>query len=119
MDSTRFFEFLLFHWDSVLSVLIFIAAMVIMVRKGYTPKVKAILFYLVNEAEQQFGGGTGDLKFAAVSTWVHEHLPAIIQILFSKKQIDMMIEEAVLEMKKYLSKNEQARLLILGEEALK
>ena len=72
-----------------------------------------MLFYLIIEAEKAFGGGTGQLKYAAVVTWLYERLPTIIKILFTEKQIDGMLEDAVTKMKKYLESNMDARILII------
>lgn len=106
-------NFILLHWDSVITVIIFIVAILFLIKRGATKQVNAMLFYLVTEAEKEFGGGTGTLKYSAVTTWLYERLPAILKILFTEKQIDRMIENAVVDMKKYLEKNSKARVLIL------
>lgn len=106
------YEFLIANWDSALVVLLFIVGMIILLKKGYVKQVSEILFYLVTEAEAQFGGGTGELKYAAVTAWLYERLPAIVKILFTVKQIDKLIEEAVQRMKDYLSENAKALELI-------
>lgn len=107
-----FINFLSAHWSSILAVVIFIAICIILIKKGYSKYVKQILFYLVCEAEQQFGSGTGTLKYAAVTAWVHERLPAIVKIFLTEKEIDKLIEAAVAEMKQWLEVNEKAKLLI-------
>ena len=71
-----------------------------------------MLFYLVCKAEELYGSGTGELKYAAVVTWIYEQLPPIMKLLFTTKQIDAYIEAAVLQMKEYLSKNNQAKCRI-------
>lgn len=106
-------DFILNYWASILTVIIFIAVMVVLVRKGATKQVNQILFYLVIEAEKAFGGGTGKLKYSAVTTWLYERLPYILKILFTDKQIDQMIEKAVQDMKDYLENNKQAKVLII------
>ena len=105
-------EFLVANWDSVLFVVIAIVALVFMYRRGAKKKVFKILFYLVTLAEEEFGSDTGQLKFAAVTTWIYDRLPAITKLLFTAKQIDNMIEEAVARMEEYLESNEHARVLI-------
>ena len=105
-------NFIIANWDSVLVVVLFILFLLILIKKGATTQVNEILFYLVIEAEAQFGGGTGVLKYAAVTTWLYERLPSIIKILFTSKQIDLLIENAVIRMKKYLDTNDNARILI-------
>ena len=105
-------DFLVLNWDSVLFVIVAALILIFLYRKGAKKKVFEMLFYLVIIAEEEFGGGTGQLKFAAVTTWIYDRLPAITKILFTAKQIDNMIEEAVERMKEYLKTNEQARNLI-------
>lgn len=105
-------EFFTTHWASLLVVLAFAAVCIILCRRGATPYVKQMLFYLVTEAERHFGGGTGELKYAAVTTWIYEKLPAVVRFFFTAKQIDKLIEEAVNEMQEYLSKNDKAATLV-------
>ena len=109
-----FIEFLNAHWSSLLVVIFFIVACVILIKKGYAKYVKQILFYLVCEAEAQFGSGTGALKYSAVTAWLYDKIPAICKFFFTAKQIDTLIETAVTEMKKWLSTNEKASALIVS-----
>jgi hypothetical protein len=109
-------EFMIANWDSVALFVVLVVALALMVQKGYTAQVKQILFYLVTEAEAQFGGGTGELKYSAVSTWLYDRLPLVAKLVFTNKSIDELIEQAVLEMKEYLEKNKKAQKLVLGVE---
>ena len=72
-----------------------------------------MLFYLVTQAEAEFGSGTGDWKYAAVTTWLYERMPAILKFFFTAKQIDTMIEAAVDQMKEYLQKNASAQAFVV------
>ena len=108
-------DFIVSNWDSILFILLAIIALIFLYRRGAKKKVFEILFYLVTVAEEEFGGGTGQLKFAAVTTWIYERLPAITKLLFTAKQIDNMIEGAVERMKEYLESNSKARILIMEE----
>ena len=124
-------EFIKANLYDILTVIVFIVGCVFLVRKGYESKVKDMLLYLVCKAEELYGSGTGELKYSAVVTWVYEKLPPIMRLLFTTKQIDCYIEAAVLQMKEYLSKNNQAKsrltngisvgadTTILSEECLK
>lgn len=105
-----FVEFITLHWSSLLVVALFIVALIVLIKKGYVKYAKQIVFYLVCEAESKFGSGTGALKYAAVTTWLYEKLPAICKFFLTEKQIDTMIEEAVSQMKEWLSANEEALL---------
>lgn len=98
-------NFLLQNWDSVLVVVAFIAFMIVLVKRGETKILKQILFNLVTQAEKQFGSGTGELKFAAVSDWIYQRIPAILRLLFTEKDIANMIEIVLDEAKKAWGKN--------------
>ena len=107
-----FIDFITLHWSSILVVALFIVAMVVLVKKGYSAYVKQICFYLVCQAEAEFGNGTGTLKYAAVTSWLYDALPAICKFLFSEKQVDKFIEDAVTEMKEWLNSNEEAKSVL-------
>ena len=93
-------EFLLANWDSVLVVLAFLALIVVLIKRGETAVLNRILFGLVTKAEKEFGGGTGKLKLAAVSDWIYQRIPAVLKLLFSEKDIEKLIEDALEEAKK-------------------
>lgn len=124
-------EFIKANLYDILIVIVFVVGCVFLVRRGYESKVKEMLLYLVCKAEELYGSGTGELKYSAVVTWVYEKLPPIMRLLFTTKQIDQYIEAAVLQMKEYLSQNNQAKsrlthtisvgagTTILSEECLK
>jgi len=108
-----FSQFVMNYWDSVLVVILFIVICIVLIRKGATSYVKQMLFYLVTQAEAEYGSGTGDLKYAAVTTWLYERMPAIVKLFFTAKQIDAMIEAAVDQMKEYLKKNASAQAFVI------
>ena len=112
------FDFIIANWDSILVVILFVLFLLVLIRRGATKQVREILFYLVTKAEAEFGRGTGELKFAAVTTWIYERLPAIVRLLFTTKEIDNLIEEAVQKMKEYLESNKKAKALILPTRTL-
>ena len=111
-----FVEFLLEYWSSILVVILFVLALLILVKKGYVKYAKQICFYLVCRAENEFGTGTGALKYAAVTSWLYEKLPFVCKLLFSEKQVDRMIEEAVSQMKEWLETNDKAVLTDKNKE---
>jgi hypothetical protein len=106
-------NFIITNWDSVLVVILFIVACIVLARKGSAVYVKQMLFYLVTQAEAEYGAGTGNLKYAAVTTWLYERIPAILKFFFTAKQIDKMIEAAVEQMKEYLKKNTSAQAFVV------
>ena len=81
-----FINFLSAHWTSIIAVVVFVAICAILIKKGYSKYVKQILFYLVCEAEKQFGSGTGQLKYAAVTAWVHEKIACCCKKYFYPKK---------------------------------
>ena len=105
-------DLLIANWDSVLVVVLFLLLITFLMKRGAEKKVRSMLFYLVTEAEAIFGNGTGELKYAAVVTWLYEKLPLILKVLFTEKQLYKMIEEAVQDMKDYLDTNPEAQMFI-------
>lgn len=97
------------NWDSVLVVLAFLAVIVVLIKRGETKILEKILFNLVTQAEKQFGGGTGSLKFAAVADWIYQRIPAVLKLLFTEKDIEKMIEAALEEAKKAWGVNENLK----------
>jgi hypothetical protein len=81
---------------AIVAVLAFYA----FVRK--VPFAKRALYYLVCEAEKQFGSGTGELKFAMVSTRIYAYLPFYIKIFISEKRLSEWIEDALIALKRQL-----------------
>lgn len=104
--------FLAANWDSVLVVLAFLAVIVVLIKRGETKILEKILFNLVTQAEKQFGGGTGALKFAAVADWIYQRIPAVLKLLFTEKDIEKMIEAALEEAKKAWGVNENLKSYI-------
>ena len=96
----KILAFLLANWDSVLVVLAFLALIVVLIKRGETKVLNKVLFSLVTQAERKFGGGTGKLKLAAVSDWIYQRIPAVLKLLFSEKDIEKLIENALEEAKK-------------------
>lgn len=119
--------FLAANWDSVLVVLAFLVVIVVLIKRGETKILEIILFNLVTQAEKQFGGGTGSLKFAAVADWIYQRIPAVLKLLFTEKDIANMIEAALEEAKKawgandnlkgYIEASTVENLLAVGVEA--
>lgn len=109
-------NFLLANWDSILVVAGFIVVVVVLIKRGETKILKNILFKLVTQAEKEFGSGTGALKYAAVSDWLYQRMPAILKFLFTEKDIDNMIEAVLAEAKKQWGANENVKQYIVEGE---
>lgn len=105
-------DFLVKNLPNIITIIVFIGICLVLVKRGYTPKVKEMLFWLVIRAEEMCQGGTGAIKFSAVVTMIYNKLPSIVQLLFTQKQMEALIEEAVQRMKDYLKANPEAQKLI-------
>ena len=77
-------------------------------KKGYEDKVRRVLFYLVCQAEKEFGDGTGALKYETVVCWVYDLIPGWAQFLITKDFIDDGIEKAVDRLKLMLQEKPEA-----------
>lgn len=112
--------FLAANWDSVLVVMGFVVLCVVLVKRGETKILKHILFNLVTQAEREFGSGTGALKYAAVSDWIYQRLPAVLKLLFTEGDINTMIETALTEAKQKWETNKDIKEIIaMGDIAQK
>lgn len=98
----------------IVAALVIIAGIVFwFAGKGkYRDKAKQILLSLVIEAEEMYGGGTGEIKFAYVAQRLYDIMPNWLQMFFSAETIAGWIEEAVDKMKEYLSENEAAASIV-------
>ncbi len=113
----KILNFLLSNLDSVLVVVGFLIFIVVLIKRGETKILKSVLFALVTQAERQFGSGTGTLKFATVADWIYQRIPLILRILFTKKDIERMIESTLEIAKGAWSTNDNIKGYIeAGEE---
>ena len=97
-------EFIQANLASIIVVAIAIIGLLVLYRLGKKDTVKKIILALVVQAEKTLGSGTGELKYAMVIDAVYNKLPLILRFLFTKKEMDTFIEEAVSKMKDILSK---------------
>ena len=89
-------------------VLVAIISLIWMWKKGYRKQVREILLILVIQAEKAWGSGTGAVKFSEV----YNKLPIIVTLLFTRNDIEQMINDAVEQMKKYIESNSAVRSAI-------
>ena len=101
----KILEFLAFNWDSVAVVVVAIAFIVVLIVKKQWAVLDQILFALVTWAEREYGGGTGNLKLAAVIERVYPNIPAIIRLFVSTAALEKLIEKALEEAKLRWEKN--------------
>ena len=89
-------------------VLIAIFSLIWLWKKGYRKQVREILLILVIQAEKAWGRGTGAVKFSEV----YNKLPTIVTLLFTRNDIEQMINDAVEQMKWYIESNSAVRSAI-------
>ena len=89
-------------------VLIAIFSLIWLWKKGYRKQVREILLILVIQAEKAWGSGTGAVKFSEV----YNKLPTIVTLLFTRNDIEQMINDAVEQMKRYIESNSAVRSAI-------
>lgn len=97
-------EFLQANIASIIVVVAAIVGLLVLYKLGKKDTVKKIILTLVVQAEKTLGSGTGELKYAMVVDALYNKLPVILRFLFTKKELDTFIEEAVSKMKDILSK---------------
>lgn len=100
-------EFITTNWVSILICLACAFVIAYLLVRGKKDIVYKILYSLVNEAEKQFGAGTGKLKFAYVMEKAYAALPAVIKIVITYKTFEQWIENAVTKMKEDLAEKAQ------------
>lgn len=93
-------NFLLLNWDSVLLVIALGTVLIVLYVRGEKKIFSYILYTLVTEAERQYGSGTGELKKAAVISWLCDKLPAILKIIITETRLTKWIEDALTYAKK-------------------
>jgi hypothetical protein len=96
-------EFIKANLASIIVVVIVLIALAVLYKLGKKDTVKKIVLALVVQAEKTLGSGTGELKYALVLDAIYSKLPYILRFLFTKKELDTFIEEAVRKMKDILS----------------
>lgn len=92
--------------DVINSITIFVGIIIIIALMIYIYKNKKDLLYkaalyAVSVAEEEWGSGTGKIKFAEVYTYISKQFP-LFTLFFTEKQLTSIIEEALVEMKNVL-----------------
>ncbi len=98
------YDFVLSNWLLFVIVILFVLVLALLLKAGHRDKVKMIILSLVVQAEKALGSGTGELKYALVVERLYYVLPLLIRFLYTKKEIDQYITEAVEWLKEYLAK---------------
>lgn len=85
----------------IIAILAVIAIVVFLALRGKKEIIYKMIYALVNEAEKQFGSGTGKQKFAYVMEKIYAELPPIFKILIDYKTLEKWIEKALAEAKEH------------------
>lgn len=96
---------IILNLDNIVACVLMIAIVIALIKKGETEILKEILFSLITKAEEEFGSGTGKLKYANVVDWLYERIPTIIKPIFTSKDLESLIESALTEAKEKWAKN--------------
>lgn len=112
-NTTSLFESVGYGNIAVFLILALIVIVcVLLLQTKYKAQAAKLLLYLVTIAEKEFGSGTGQLKYSAVTTWLYEKLPSLAKLILTSSTIDALIEGAVNQMKEYLEANESAKAIV-------
>lgn len=101
----KIIEIMTANWDSILVIAAFLLILAYLAKKGETKILHKIIFGLVTQVEKEFAAGTGRLKLSVVMDAVYQRLPAIVRILFSEKEIELMVEDVLDYAKKLWADN--------------
>lgn len=110
--------FLAAHWLDILVGAVFITVMAILWKKGKKKYVIRVIKALVAKYEQQYGSKTGQIKFESVWAEIYAHIPWIIRMFFTEKEMVGYIKNAVIWLDKLIEDNPDINLLTYAEELL-
>lgn len=109
-------KWLLVNWDSVLLVVFVVALIIYLIKTGQTKILKQIAVKFVTDAEGECGAGTGIIKLSDVVAKLYAHLPSVIRILFTEKQLVNIAETVLEEAKKKWKTNENLTTYIENKQ---
>lgn len=109
-----FYDIIKTHYLDIISIVTFAIALIILWKRGRRETVRKVILSLVVKAEKELGSGTGQLKYAIVVERIYFALPWVVRIVFTQKEIDNMIEDAVNYLKMYLSNEQDGPRNLLG-----
>lgn len=100
-------NFLIANWDSVLLILVVIAAIIYICFRGGKSVVFKMLYAMVTEAEKTYGGGTGSLKLATVIENLYPKLPIVVRLFVTANTLQNWVETVLTEAKSIWEKNSE------------
>ena len=109
-------KWLLVNWDSVLLIALVVTLIIYLIKTGQTKILKRIAVKLVTDAEGECGAGTGIIKLSDVVAKLYTHLPSVIRILFTEKQLVDIAEAVLAEAKKKWEANDNLTTYIENKQ---
>ena len=106
---------LLTYWSDALLVIVAVAVLAVLYKRGKKDLVKEIIYTLVVKAEKELGSATGSAKYSQVITTLYLKLPLILRLFFTTEEVNKYIEDAVTWLKSKL-KDPDVTLLSYAEE---
>lgn len=77
-------------------------------------KAREWLLWAVTVAEQELGGGTGQLKLRSVYDLFLQRFPALARVI-SFNDFSDLVDDALVDMREMLSKNEAVKAIVEGD----
>lgn len=101
---TTIISFISTHSVELSVALVFILALLYFVFLAKDKKVQLakIALYFVAWAEKEYGGKTGEIKYAAVVAQLYKYIPTVLRPFISAAFIGEVIETAVTKLKEIL-----------------
>lgn len=99
-------KWLLLNWDSVILVGAVVGIIAYLIKTGQTKILKQLAVKFVTDAEGECGEGTGVIKLSEVVAKLYNHLPSVVRVLFTEKQLIKIAESVLEEVKEKWEANE-------------
>lgn len=89
------YALLLAYWSDVLLIIVVVAVLATLYKRGKKDLVKEIIYTLVIKAEKELGSATGSAKYSQVISELYIKLPFILKLFFTKAELNKYIEDGV------------------------
>lgn len=116
-------DFILSNWYIIVAAAVIAAVITIYVYRfaglptvEQLAKVREWLLWAVTTAEAELGGGTGQLKLRTVYDLFIQRFPATAKMI-SFETFSDLVDDALVEMRNMLAKNEAVAAIVGGDEA--
>ena len=98
-------DFIIQNWEFILLAIVVTAALIYIIFRGEKSVVLKMLYSMVTEAEKEYGGGTGELKLAAVIERLYTKLPPFLKLVVSANTLQSWVEIVLAQAKETWEKN--------------